>query len=409
MLTTRPIAKPHNNIAQMYDKDIADTVMLRIMGFVQHARANNFKVGVAEEFDALNIASISGATNQYLIKAGLKGLFCSNEDDWKRFDELFDGYFHLTNMKTQYRESPSGVLNKKPKETKQQKAPSTQTKKQSNQSVSADSDAGVGDDEEQGDGSREGASLRASIAKADFQSLTDPEQMREVERLVERLAKRMRRRLSRRQKIQKKGQKISMRATMRSSLRYGGEPLELKYMARAKKQSRLIIIIDVSRSMSMYSFFFLRFARGLMSVFKDVSVFAYHTHLLPITEALKQTDLMRVRNSLAMMSDGWSGGTKIGESLQTFNQKYGQLMNSRTVTFIVSDGLDTGSSEDLVKQLECIKQRSKRLVWLNPLIGRTGYEPKTQAMLKALPLIDLFAPAHNLESLAALETELTQL
>ena len=159
----------------------------------------------------------------------------------------------------------------------------------------------------------------------------------------------------------------------------------------------------------MYSFFFLRFARGLLTVFKDVSVYAYHTHLLPITEALRQTDVRRVRNSLAMISEGWSGGTKIGASLETFNRKYGQVMNNKTVTIIVSDGLDTGEPEKLSQELAVMKHRSRRLVWLNPLLGRPGYEPKTRGMATALPLLDLFAPAHNLDSLAALEPELTQL
>jgi uncharacterized protein with von Willebrand factor type A (vWA) domain len=138
-------------------------------------------------------------------------------------------------------------------------------------------------------------------------------------------------------------------------------------------------------------------------------VFAFHTHLLPITEALKQTDLMRVRNSLAMVSEGWSGGTRIGESLATFNDKYGQILNSRSVAVIVSDGLDTGDPEDLAAQLERIKPRCRKLVWLNPLLGRGGYEPVSQGMQAALPYLDLFAPAHNLDSLQALEPELTRL
>ncbi len=389
-------------------ESLADGIMLRIMGFVRHARSNNYKVGVAEELDAQRLAALCNPTNQRLLKAGLKALVCSNEEEWKRFDELFDGYFHIKNMKSQFRESKSGTLNKKPKETgaqaQQQNKSSTQ-----NKAMTADSAAGVGEDEHDGDGVKEGASVTAALVKADFQSLVDPEQMRAVERLVERLAKRMKRRLSRRQHIKSKGTKLSLRGTIRSSIRYGGEPLELRYRSRVKRQPRLILIVDVSRSMSIYSFFFLRFARGLVTVFKDVAVFAYHTHLLPITEALKQTDLMRVRNSLAMMSDGWSGGTKIGESLRAFNQQYGQMMNSRTVSIVVSDGLDTGNPALLSEQLSVIKKRTRRLIWLNPLLGKQGYEPKSQGIAAAMPFIDLFAPAHNIESLAALEPELTAL
>jgi uncharacterized protein with von Willebrand factor type A (vWA) domain len=233
--------------------------------------------------------------------------------------------------------------------------------------------------------------------------------MRAVEALVDRLARQMRKRAIRRQRHSKTGKKIHLRKTFRNSLRFGGAPMVLNYRERIKRQPRLVLIVDVSRSMSMYSFFFLRFARALVSVFRDVAVFAYHTQLLPITEALRQTDLIRVRNSLTMMSQGWSGGTRIGDSLATFNDKYGQILNSRSITVIVSDGLDTGEPDYLAAQLARIKPRCRKLVWLNPLLGRNGYEPISQGMQAALPYLDMFAPAHNLNSLQALEPDLTRL
>jgi uncharacterized protein with von Willebrand factor type A (vWA) domain len=158
----------------------------------------------------------------------------------------------------------------------------------------------------------------------------------------------------------------------------------------------------------MYSFLFLRFARGLISVFRDCHAYAYHTHLLPITDALKQTDLMRVRNSLNMMSEGWSGGTRIGESLEKFNQQYGQSVNKKSLVMIVSDGLDAGEPEQLSDNMKLLKRRARQVIWLNPLLGQPGYEPVAAGMTAALPHIDLFAPANNLQSLAALEDVLTR-
>ena len=166
------------------------------------------------------------------------------------------------------------------------------------------------------------------------------------------------------------------------------------------------MIVDVSRSMSLYSHVFLRFARGLVNAFRDASAFAYHTRLVPITDALRQTDMTRMRTSLALISQGWSGGTRIGECLGHFNQDYGRLVNARSVVIIVSDGLDTGEPATLANELARIKQRCRKLIWLNPLLGRPGYEPKTRGMQAALPHIDLFAPAHNLQSLQALEPAL---
>ena len=116
-----------------------------------------------------------------------------------------------------------------------------------------------------------------------------------------------------------------------------------------------------------------------------------------------------MRSSLALISQGWSGGTRIGECLAQFNDDYARLLNSRSVVIIVSDGLDTGEPTALAHELARIQRRCRKLIWLNPLLGREGYEPRTRGMLAALPHIDLFAPAHNLQSLQALEPVLSGL
>jgi len=385
---------------------LAGLLQRRLVEFVRLARSNNFRVGVAEELDAQKVALSCGITASTRLRWGLRALLCSSQDDWQRFDELYDAYWHPANVQSRVSAAAAGRSRKRPE-------PHNATESSRQEAVrSSDADsqgAGDSDDTSDGGGTREGASFAATLAKTDFQALADPDEMRAVETLVDRLARQMRKRAIRRQRVSKVGSRIDLRKTLRGSLRFGGDPLVLSYRERIKRQPRLVLIVDVSRSMSMYSFFFLRFARALVSVFRDVSVFAYHTHLLPITEALRQTDLIRVRNSLAMASQGWSGGTRIGASLATFNDKYGQIVNSRSVVVIVSDGLDTGEPDLLAAQLARIRARCRRLVWLNPLLGRSGYEPASQGMQAALPFLDLFAPAHNLHSLRELEPALTRL
>ncbi len=388
------------------EAQLADLLQQRLVEFVRLARSNNFRVGVAEELDAQNVALKCGLDNSTRLRWGLRALLCSDQDDWQRFDELFDAFWHPANVKSHVRSAAGGPAKKQPGTGNPEQAPGRQSKRGSDADSSASGESGEAID---GSGTREGASSTASLAKMDFQALVDPDELRAVEALVERLARRMRKRAIRRQRVSKTGRKIHLRKTLRGSLRYGGTPLTLHYCDKVKRQPRLVLIVDVSRSMSMYSFFFLRFARALLSVFRDVSVFAYHTHLIPITEALKQTDLIRVRNSLAMVSQGWSGGTRIGDSLATFNDKYGQILNSRSIAVIVSDGLDSGDPDHLATQLARIRPRCRKLIWLNPLLGRAGYEPVSQGMQAALPFLDLFAPAHNLDSLQALEPALTRL
>jgi uncharacterized protein with von Willebrand factor type A (vWA) domain len=99
----------------------------------------------------------------------------------------------------------------------------------------------------------------------------------------------------------------------------------------------------------------------------------------------------------------------LGPSLAVFNRDYGRLLNRRTVVIVLSDGLDSGEPAELGRQVAAIRGRCRRLVWLNPLLGRPGYEPRTGGMLAALPHVDLFAPAHSLQSLAALEPVLAEL
>ncbi|MDH5354187.1 MAG: VWA domain-containing protein, partial [Gammaproteobacteria bacterium] len=111
---------------------------------------------------------------------------------------------------------------------------------------------------------------------------------------------------------------------------------------------------------------------------------------------------------MALISAGWDGGTRIDKSLQSFNRSYARnLLGSRSIVIIVSDGYDTGEPQALVTELQRIKRRARSLIWLNPLLGLAQYTPSTRCMQAALPLIDVFAPAHNLESLAALESHLT--
>ena len=112
--------------------------------------------------------------------------------------------------------------------------------------------------------------------------------MRVMERLVERLARKMRRRMLRRQRVHRQGRRLHLRATLRNCLRFGGMPLQLVYRRRRRRQPRLILVVDVSRSMALYSTVFLRFARGIVNTFGDASAFALHTRLVPITDALRR-------------------------------------------------------------------------------------------------------------------------
>jgi uncharacterized protein len=138
-----------------------------------------------------------------------------------------------------------------------------------------------------------------------------------------------------------------------------------------------------------------------------VLTFIFSTNLVSVSNVLRARRLTGALEALSLAATAWSGGTKIGGSLQEFNRLHaGKLLTRNTVFIILSDGWDTGTPEVLVAELSKIKRRVSKLVWLNPLLGLEDYEPVTRGMSAARPYIDVFAPAHNLESLLELERHL---
>jgi uncharacterized protein with von Willebrand factor type A (vWA) domain len=374
------------------------SVQHRLVGFVRHARGNGFRVGVAEELDAQRVALTCGINRSDQLRAGLRSLLCCDHRDWRRFDELFDSWWLPRRARGELRASDRSGADG---------AASNERGRAGEAGEGAGTDTGDSD-ALPGDASLAGASAAERHANTDFAALSG-EDLVQMERLVENLARRMRRRLSRRERVCRQGRRIQMRHTVRHSVATGGTPVRLVYRERRRRLPRLVVVVDVSRSMSIYSQLFLRFSRGLLSVFRDAAAFACHTRLVPITEALRQPDGRRLAESLALISMGWSGGTRLGESLESLCRTRAGLITRNSLVVIVSDGLDTGAPERLAAALRSIRQRARRLIWLNPLLGRPGYEARAGAMAAALPHLDRFAPANDLRSLAALESVLAEL
>jgi len=369
----------------------------RIVEFSRFARANGFQIGVQESLDALTIAGHANILDQRLLRFGLRSLFCADKSDWQRFDDVFNAYWSKTPIKGEL----SGEGRARPPH-KQESA---------NEAAREAAEAGASEAQATGTGERRGGASRAeSTAQKDFRHFSEGEQRRELERLIERLARGMRYRLSRRYRFHQRGKIIDLRRTIRNNLKYGGMPIKLMRRRRRPQPIKPVVFLDVSGSMNLYSRFFLRFVCLVLKEFKRADAFIFHTRLVHIRHALLERDSEKAMAKLALISSGWAGGTRIGESLATFNKHYApQTLSSRTVVIILSDGLDTGAPAELGAQLKRLHAKTKKIIWLNPLLGRAGYQPLAQGMAAALPWVDLFASAHNLESLAALENTLVNL
>jgi uncharacterized protein with von Willebrand factor type A (vWA) domain len=380
----------------------------RLVGFAHTLRDNGFKVGLAETRDALAILTDTFASRPAAVRSALRSLFCATRSDWERFDEIFDAYWLGAGVR-QVRVLGSGTL--------EGQTPLRQrTDKALSHGLAGWPDhverrsEGDGQSAVDGQARREGASRSENLARTDFRHITDVADMAQALALAKRLARVMRARLVRREQIRRRGRRLDLRRTIHRNVSHGGTPVELAWRRRKIKPLRLVVLLDASGSMNLYTAFFVRFLHGVVDAFHEAEAFVFHTRLAHVSPSLRDRDVARAVDRLSLMAQGIGGGTRIGESLATFNRWHARrVINSRTAVVIVSDGYDTGEPEQLAHEMRRLRRRCRKIAWLNPLIGWRDYTPQARGMQAALPFVDLFAPAHNLESLAALEPYLARL
>jgi uncharacterized protein len=267
-----------------------------------------------------------------------------------------------------------------------------------------------GDSDRSGEGRMEGASRADNLAEVDFRKLADPEQVAQAHQAAADLARMMRTRLTRRDLARRRGYRLDLRRTIHRNISHGGVPISLIRRQHKEKPLRLVVLLDASGSMSMYTGVFLRFIHGVLDEFREAEAFLFHTRLAHVSDAMKERDASRALDRLSVMAQGAGGGTKIGESLQTFNRWHAaRVIHSRTCVMIVSDGYETGDAALLGREMAALARRCRRIVWLNPMAGWQGYAPEAAGIKAALPHVDLYAPANTLQSLTALEPYLARI
>jgi uncharacterized protein with von Willebrand factor type A (vWA) domain len=261
-----------------------------------------------------------------------------------------------------------------------------------------------------GEGRMEGASRADNLGEVDFRKLADPDAVAQAHAAAAQLARVMRTRLTRRDLLRRRGERLDLRRTIHKNISHGGVPITLVKRRRKDKPLRLVILLDASGSMSPYTAVFLRFIHGVLDEFREAEAFLFHTRLAYVSDAMKEKNAARALDRLSIMAQGAGGGTKIGESLQTFNRWHAaRVIHSRTVVMIVSDGYETGDADLLGREMAALSKRCRRIVWLNPMMAWEGYAPEARGIKAALPHVDLYAPANTLHSLAALEPYLARL
>jgi len=386
---------------------IGEPTRRRLAGFVRTLRDNGFKVGLAETGDALAILAGPLAAKSSTLKPALRALFCATHSDWERFEEIFKAYWHGFGVSQARILAGTALESRTPaRHLKDVGSPTGMPGLPDHLERRHDDGNGAGD----GRGKREGASRFESLASTDLRHIVDAADIAQTHALAARLSRVMRARLVRREQVQWRGRRLDLRRTIHRNVSHGGTLVDLAWRRRKIKPLRLVLLLDASGSMNLYTAFFVRFLHGVVDAFRESEAFVFHTRLAHVSASLRDRDVTRAVDKLSLMAQGIGGGTKIGESLATFNRWHARrVINSRTAVMIVSDGYDTGTTEQLVEEMRRLRRRCRRIIWLNPLIGWRDYSPQARGMQAALPYVDLFAPAHNLESLAALEPYLARI
>jgi len=244
------------------------------------------------------------------------------------------------------------------------------------------------------------------LSLKDFAEVAESAERAALEQALRRLARKLATRRSRRLRSTRRGGRIDLRRTVRRSLRLGGTAMELARRKREVRKTKLVLLCDVSRSMDQYSRFLLQFVYAFQRALGRVESLVFGTRLTRVTLFFRHATIEQALDRMSHEVLDWSGGTRIGLSLEAFNRDYRDMVDSSTTVVVLSDGLDTGDVELLSEQMRLLRRRARRVIWLNPLLGAPEQPPLARGMRAALPHVDVYAPGHNLASLEALARRL---
>jgi uncharacterized protein with von Willebrand factor type A (vWA) domain len=243
---------------------------------------------------------------------------------------------------------------------------------------------------------------RERLQRMDFEAMSAEEiaaAKREIRRLVLPLAMRRTRRL----RADQSGPVTDLRRTIRQSLRQGGEILTIARNRQVTRPPPLVVLCDISGSMSRYAQILLHFLHAVTNDRDRVQVFLFGTRLSNVTRQLRHRDAEVAFQMVSHVVPDWSGGTRIGEALESFNRYWARrVLGQGAIVLLITDGLDRDGARGLADNMDRLHRSCRRLIWLNPLLRWAGFEPKSQGIRAMLPHVDDFRPVHNMASLREL-------
>jgi len=393
-ITQETVAAAVNSVASARGKG----TLPNLMAFARALKQLGVKVSLSQVIDASRSADLVDVAEKSDFRAVLRSNLILQKEDFPTFDMLFDSFWR----EQSYERVPMETMDI--------------------QGTPTDSHSQEGGDEEGGleDAAVESIpkenvplenldefsvptySPQELMNRKDFSEM-GVEESRAIARAILLIATKIATQISRRKKIGRKGSTVDPRWTMRRSMKYGGEIIDLVRRKKRIKKTRVVLLCDVSGSMDCYSRFLIQFMYGLQNELWGVETFVFSTSLSRITHLIRTKDIANALEKISGSILGWSGGTNIGRSLHTFNRNFApSIVTHRTVVVIISDGWDRGDVSLLEREMQDIKRRCKKIIWLNPLLASENYEPLCKGMQAALPYLDLFLSVHNVNSLVTL-------
>ncbi len=356
---------------------------------------------------ALTLVEIGDRTQ---VHAAGQAIFCRRHADLPVYDAVFDQFWrrHVARI------APAALRAEPPAPQQKDReqaavAPESSAERQGRRTGRPEQAEPTDEDEgerEIGEGrvvSPRAFSVAEAFSHREFDRMTAAE-LRDAERLIDLLRPRLETRLTRRYEHHPHGRRLAPRAMFRRNLATGGDLVDWVWRRRVRRPRTIVVLCDVSGSMERHARLLLRFVQALTRASGvRTESFVFGTRLTRVTHELRGRDPDLAIHRVSETVSDWSGGTRIGESLRTFNLRWARrVLRSSGVVIVVSDGWDRGDPALVGEEVARLQRSCHRLVWLNPLAGADGYEPLAAGMAAAYPSVDDFLPIHNLASLERL-------
>jgi len=367
-----------------------------ILLFCRTLRKAGLPVGTGQVIDALNAVASLGVERREDFRQALRSVLASDPGHFPVFDQAFHVFFRNPRLLDKMMSVLLPAAAREPASAGAQTLLRRLLEAMSLGGVENEGKVRVEVDR------AETWSRREVLRQKDFEEMSLAEQRTAKDLLREEIVP-FERILSRRFKPSSHGSRYDLRRSMHTMMRDNGQLVELSLKRRIERAPVVVLLCDISGSMSRYSRMFLHFAHALGTTDCTVHSFVFGTRLTNISRRMRNPDADHALSQVAADVQDWDGGTRIGESLARFNKDWGRRVLAQNATVVLlSDGLERDPEIDLGFQMQRLRASCRRLIWLNPVLRYAGFEPKAAGIRKMLPHVDLFLPAHNLESLSNL-------